>query len=204
MSRECDCLRTDLYRTYNSSRVRGLSRIPSLHASSATPASTVVDHELPRGRFDRWNVDLVLSGRPCQLDFASTVRADQRTTNLYGLVNISWNRSTRLRPYPLPPLRPGFFGLSFGLPFENGPACRLPARRDSSSASRRALFSPRNVAISSPSVAFSLSSSITRLDSRATSPHSSSIAPTTPLTLSIATQFRPNLKSVNRYNRFSR
>jgi hypothetical protein len=97
-------------------------------------------------------------------------------------------------PYSLPPFLPGFFGFGLGLFREKGPAWRLPARRASSSAWRRAAFSPRSSAFSCLSAPFSRSSASTCAEMRANSRRSSSTAPPIPVTYTIATQIAQNLK----------
>lgn len=205
MRGDCDRIRPDLHASHRAARIGGLPRIPSLHAAMAADAAAIMNLELGARRLHRRNIGLILTRLPFQAHSTPAMGTEQRAVDGDFLGNVcsatirpvgptvlvdagqmSFGTARRAcEPYALPALRPGFPGSAFFSPREKGAACRLPARRASSSASRN--------------LAFSRSSTAIRSFRRLSSPCSSSSFPITPLTDPIATHFRQKINPVNRY-----
>jgi hypothetical protein len=122
-------------------RIRGLHRMPALHAPIASLALPHVDIKAPDDRGD-WRQILLILVRDVGLAYrpAAAGTGRRHRQSCVSCTTAGTGRWPR-RPYALPGLRPGRRGRRFGAPFENGAAWRVPARRAASNSSFNRVFS---------------------------------------------------------------
>jgi hypothetical protein len=144
--------------------------MPALDSSSARPAPTHRHGNPGHRRAHLRHVDLELLGVAFVVDVTAAVRTAPRQRRGQLPVRVGRRHPVAVPAVSSPRLRPGRAGSSYGSPFENGAACRLPDRRDSSSS-----FS--NSAIRLSRVASDSFNSVTVASRRATTRRRSATTP---------------------------
>jgi len=103
-------------------RIRGLQRVPALHAAVTLAALTDGDAKLVHDRALHRQIFLVLRDDAAAPDRSATVGTLRRQRRVMPHIDVRRRTPMALRPYAAPDFRPGRSGCSFGSPRENGAA----------------------------------------------------------------------------------